>query len=188
MKRGSAMCKLITNVGSMFSGKSTELQRQGERHILAGHEVVYIKPDIDDRYGEEYISTHKGVRVQATPVPIDGDIREYISEKTKVILIDEVQFFDGRIVNDIWTLLEKGVHVYTSGLDMDWRGQPFETVQGLMAIADEVHKFHAVCSHCGADAVHSAKLESNNTQRVELGEKDKYIPLCRKCYFKFMVN
>lgn len=46
--------KLILNVGSMFSGKSTELQRQGERHILAGHNIIFLKPDFDTRYGEVY--------------------------------------------------------------------------------------------------------------------------------------
>lgn len=178
--------KLIINTGSMFSGKSTELQRQGERHLLAGHKVIFLKPDLDNRYGANEIVNHKGVRVTAQSIPVDDDIRTYISDDIQIVLIDEVQFFDGRIFNDIWDLLEQGKTIYCSGLDMDFRGQPFEVIANLMCLADEVNKFHAVCSHCGADAVYSAKLESDSTQRVELGEKDKYKPLCRNCYYEFM--
>lgn len=177
--------KLVVNTGSMFSGKSSELIRLGERHIIRGDKVVYIKPDIDQRYGASVICTHKGNSVEAHSIAIDDDIRDYIDEDVNVILIDEVQFFDGRIVNDIWTLLEQDKTVYVSGLDMDYLGQPFPVVQDLMAIADDVRKYHAVCQHCGDDAVHSARL-SGTGAIVEIGEKDKYIPLCRKCYFRFV--
>jgi len=180
--------KLILNVGSMFSGKSTELQRQGERHILAGHDVIFLKPDLDTRYGDNEIVNHKGVRVVAKSIPIDDDIRNYIPQEKQVILIDEVQFFDTGIILDIARLLESGKMVYCSGLNLDYLGAPFEIVANLMAMADTVNNFHAVCSHCGEDAVFSAKLEANSTQRLELGEKDKYIPLCRECYYKFMDN
>lgn len=179
--------KLVVNTGSMFSGKSTELQRQGERHIIAGHNVIYVKPEMDTRYSESAIVNHKGEKVVALPVPT-YDIACYIPEDKQVILIDEVQFFNTCVVEDIKNFLKAGKTVYCSGLDMDFKGEPFEVVANLMAIADEVNKFHAVCSHCGVDAVFSAKLESNSTQRVELGEKDKYIPLCRDCYYKFMKN
>lgn len=180
------MGKLVVNTGSMFSGKSTELQRQGERHLLASHKVQFIKPNIDNRYGDNEIVSHKGVRVNAQPVSIDDDIKFYISEYTQVVLIDEIQFFNNRIVEDIRALLMYGITVYCSGLDMDYLGQPFEVVASLMCMADEVNKFHAVCSHCGTDAVYSAKYDIHASQRFELGEKDKYIPLCRKCYYKFM--
>lgn len=178
--------KLIVNTGSMFSGKSTELQRQGERHIIAGHDVIFLKPDLDTRYGKNVIVNHKGDKVVAKPIPIDDNIRNYISPEKQVVLIDEVQFFDTGIILDIARLLEQGKAVYCSGLDMDFMGEPFEVVANLMAMADEVNKFHAVCSSCGEDAVFSAKLNSDSSQRVELGEKDKYKPLCRECYCKFM--
>lgn len=177
--------KLIVNTGSMFSGKSSELIRQGERHVIRGDKVVYIKPDIDNRYGESVICTHKGNSVQAHSVAVDEDVRTYIDKHTQVVLIDEVQFFNERIIDDVWNLLKEGKIIYVSGLDMDYLGQPFNVVQGLMAIADEVNKFHAVCLHCGDDGVHSARL-SGSSNVIEIGEKDKYIPLCRSCYFDFV--
>lgn len=173
--------KLVVNCGGMFSGKSTELIRQGERHMLAGHKVVFIKPQFDDRYSEDEIVNHKGQKVKALSITSNDNIllmEDVMS--ADVVLIDEVQFLSN-IVIKIECLLKQGKAIYCSGLDMDYLGKPFETVASLMALADEVNKFHAVCAHCGEDAVFSKKL-SDSTNRFDLGEKDKYIPLCRKCY------
>lgn len=172
--------KLEVNTGSMFSGKSRELQRQGERHTIAGHKVAYLTPSMDDRYGEGVVSTHKGTRVPAIPVDINESILNSIPYGTQVVCVDEVQFFKGEIVEDILFLVEGGVTVYVSGLDMDFRGEPFPNTMQLMARADKVHKYQAVCEGCGEDAIHSVRT-SDGTEVVELGEKDKYVPLCRKC-------
>ena len=179
------MSKLIVNSGSMFGGKTRELQRLGERHKIAGHNVLYLKPDFDNRYGKEHISTHDGNKVEAIPVSITDSIFNYITKDTEVVLIDEVQFFNSSIVNEIMELVENGVNVYVSGLDMDFQGNAFEATSELMALADEVNKFHAVCGKCGSDAIFSAKTNGNSSSRIEVGEKDKYIPLCRRCYYEF---
>lgn len=186
------MSKLVVNVGGMFSGKSTELLRQGERHMRAGHNVVFIKPKTDNRYSDTEIVTHNGQSVMANIADPAESILKYAEEGTDVVLIDEVQFFTKRIIPSIWCLLDRGISVYCSGLDMDFLGDGFETVNELMAIADEVNKLHAVCKHCGEDAVMSAKKNfhdfSQAHERVELGSDDLYIPLCRQCYIKFMAN
>lgn len=175
--------KLVVNCGGMFSGKSTELMRQGERHMIAGHNIVFVKPLIDNRYSNDEIVNHKGQKVKAINVK-DGnsllEMKDII--EADVVLIDEVQFIDN-VVEAIKTLLQLKKTVYCSGLDMDYKGDPFETVATLMAMAEEVNKFHAVCSGCGEDALFSHKTNESK-ERIELGEKDIYIPLCRKCYQK----
>lgn len=180
------MSKLVVNVGGMFSGKTTELQRQGERHILAGHKVIFIKPSIDTRYSEDEIVTHTGHKVQALSVTT-ADLLKKIEELIQydAVLFDEVQFFDGVITSVVWLLLRSGVNVYASGLDMDYKGDGFITTLGLMAIADEVNKFHAVCECCGADAVVTGtRIEEEIEGSIKLGAKETYIPLCRECFFK----
>lgn len=175
--------KLVINCGGMFSGKSTELMRQGERHMLAGHKVVFLKPQLDNRYAEDEIVNHKGQKVTAINITEQDNIL-LINDVmyADVILVDEVQFMSN-IVPKIECLLKHGKTIYCSGLDMDYLGKPFVTVSTLMAMADEINKFHAVCSHCGEDAVFSKKL-SKSQSRIELGEKDMYTPLCRKCYYE----
>lgn len=179
------MGKLIVNVGGMFSGKTTALIQQGERYILAKRKVVYVKPEIDNRYSEDSIVTHKGQGVEAISMPTEG-----LSAKVfnfDVILIDEVQFFDGRIVSEIEYLLQLGKTVIVSGLDMDFQGEGFEVTMKLMAKADVVNKYKAVCEECGEDATFSYR-KNTSKEKVVLGEKDTYKPLCRKCYYNKQKN
>lgn len=186
------MSILTVNVGGMFSGKSTELQRQGERHVLAGHRIVFIKPDIDNRYSETDVVTHTGQKAKALSVPTHAKLTDFINPtEVDVILIDEVQFFTQRIIPSIWYFLSNDVKVYASGLDMDFLSDGFPTTEKLMAMADVVQKFHAVCEECGEDAVITAKRhfhESASSDVVELGAKETYIPLCRSCYVDYMTT
>ena len=54
--------------GSMFSGKSEELIRRVRRAIIARQEVAVFKPQIDDRYGIQHITSHDGQTVAAIAV------------------------------------------------------------------------------------------------------------------------
>ena len=174
--------KLIVNTGSMFSGKSTELLRQGERHLLAGKSVIYLKSAIDNRYQAGKINTHSGKHYDALKMNIEKSILTVEVLSSDVILIDEIQFFKEQAINDIKKLLLMNKIVYVSGLDIDSEGEPWQTTMYLMAIADEVQKFKAVCYHCGADAYISAKISPDHKERIDVGSYDKYIPLCRDCY------
>lgn len=179
--------KLVVNVGGMFAGKSSALITQGQRHLLAGHQVIYVKPDIDNRYSDEQIVTHDGQRVEAVKLGIaEQDTLKSLKgiKKAEVILIDEVQFFNPARLSEIESLVDEGKVVYCSGLDMDFKAEPFQVTAYLMAIADEVYKYSAVCSDCGADSYVTAKT-SGSSERVEVGSKDLYKPVCRKCYKKY---
>ena len=63
-----------------------------------------------------------------------------------VIGIDEIQFFDKEIVN-IVEKLENGHRVVVAGLDMDFRGEPFEPMPQIMAVSEQVTKLQvSMCS------------------------------------------
>ena len=132
--------------------------------------------------------SHKGAKVEAlrlTSLEILDKIEEL--KKHDAVLIDEAQFFDEILSSVVWELLKTGVNVYASGLDMNFLGKGFPTMNRLMAMADEVKKFHAVCEECGADAVVTGKRNfKEHGDIVEIGEKDLYMPLCRECFLKFM--
>ena len=68
-----------------------------------------------------------------------------------------------------------------AGLDTDYMGKPFGPIPGLMAIAEDVQKVHAICVKCGNLANHSHRLTKSH-KLVVLGEKDVYEPLCRQCF------
>ena len=180
-RKGGDSLKLVCNVGGMFSGKTTELLRQGRRHVLAGHNVVYLKPKFDDRYAENEVVTHLGDSVQAINVTDTLLCDEVLA--SDVILVDEAQFLPYCLITDFRLLLMKGKTIYVSALDMDAKGNGYLLVEGLMSLADYVNKFKAVCECCGSDATYTGKRVKNDV-RDELGSKDLYIPLCRKCYYK----
>lgn len=85
--------KLIVIVGSMFSGKSSELQRQVRRLNLAGKKYLVIKHASDTRYGKPTdCCTHDQQTMPALSVKCLWDVVEQC-RKVDVIGIDEGQFF-----------------------------------------------------------------------------------------------
>ena len=168
--------------GSMFSGKTEELIRRIKRARIARQKVEIFKPAIDIRYSSLDVVSHDENVVRSTPVENSSNIL-LLSADVDVIGIDEAQFFDKHLIEVAVQLANQGIRVIVAGLDMDFRGNPFGPIPGLMAVADYVTKVHAVCVRCGAIAQFSHRL-TEKEQVVLLGEKDIYEPLCRRCYIK----
>jgi len=166
--------------GSMFSGKTEELIRRLNRARIANQSILIFKPLKDVRYNKNNVVSHDSNELESIPVTNSEDIYEYISN-TNVVGIDEAQFFDMNLVEVCQKLAMKGTRVIAAGLDMDYLGQPFGPVPGLLAVAEYITKVHAICPHCGSLATHSYRL-SSETEQVVVGEKDKYEPRCRVCY------
>ena len=169
-------------VGSMFSGKTEELIRRLRRAEFAKLKVEIFKPKIDERYSEFDVVSHNENSIQSTPVDSSQNIL-LLSGEVDVIGIDEAQFFDKGLVEVCNKLAATGMRVIVAGLDMDFRGNPFGPIPGLMATAEYVSKVHAICVRCGSLANHSHRI-SMEDKLVVLGEKDVYEPLCRKCFMK----
>jgi thymidine kinase len=170
--------------GSMFSGKSEELIRRVRRAKFAKQEVKVFKPVIDNRYSEEEVVSHNGTSIICKPVASSIEILEYISEKTDVIAVDEVQFFDENISDVLTLLANQGYRVIAAGLDQDFRGEPFSVVPQLMAIAEIVTKLQAVCSVCGSPASRTQRLingkpASYHDPIILVGASESYEPRCR---------
>ena len=177
-KRGSI--EVIT--GSMFSGKTEELIRRLRRAQFAGLKVEIFKPSLDRRYSESRVVSHDEKSIVSTPVDNASAIL-LLAGDVKVVGIDEAQFFDDTIVDVCNRLADSGIRIVIAGLDMDFMGEPFGPMPGLLAIAEYVTKVHAICMRCGNLAQYSFR-KSDEEQVVVLGEKDKYEPLCRSCYNK----
>lgn len=167
--------------GSMFSGKTEELIRRVKRAKIAKQQVVIFKPSIDKRFHARHVVSHNANAVMSMPVPSSSEILKHASN-CDVVGIDEAQFFDQGIVEVSIELANKGIRVIAAGLDMDFRGKPFGPMPSLMAVAEYVTKVHAICVECGDIAHYSHRLISSD-EKVVLGEKDVYEPLCRKCFY-----
>lgn len=179
--------KLIVHTGSMFSGKTSSLEKDMKRFTIAGYSTLAFKPIVDTRYEKNEIKTHDNTVLQAILIDSIEDIVKYVEEENpSVIGIDEVQFLGGKIDDILYSIekiLEKDITVILAGLDMDFEGRPFEIVKELMPISDYLYKHHAVCVDCGTDAWVSHR-KIRNTERVVIGATKEYEPLCRRCYLK----
>ncbi len=168
--------------GSMFSGKTEELIRRLHWWTRARRRVQAFKAALDTRYTRDArIVSHSGLSVAATAVRSTDDLLASIEERTEVVGIDEIQFFDPSVVDAAVRLANRGRLVVVAGLDQDWRGAPFEVVARLMALAEDVFKLRAVCAQCGAPAMHSQRLEPDDA-RIAVGGADQYEPRCRRCF------
>lgn len=179
--------KLIIHTGSMFSGKTSSLEKDIKRFKIAGYNTLAFKPAVDTRYNTSEIISHDSTSLEAILVENIKEIIDYCRDSNpNVIAIDEVQFLGGgidNIVEGIKELLSKEITVIVAGLDIDFTGKPFEALKELMPIADYLNKHHAVCVKCGTDAWVSHR-KTKDTERVVIGATKEYEPLCRKCFLE----
>ncbi|MBC7387128.1 MAG: thymidine kinase [Cryobacterium sp.] len=173
--------------GSMFSGKTEELMRRVKRAQFGRQKVQVFKPKIDNRYSEDHVQSHDANRIHSIPVENARDILEKVDDNTRVVGIDEVQFFDDSIIEVCNKLAYRGVRVICAGLDMDFRAQPFGPMPKLLAIAENVTKLQAVCVRCGLPASRSQKVEGDESL-VAVGAKGMYEARCRFCHEPNIAN
>ncbi len=174
-------------IGPMYSGKSEELIRRLKRARIAKQNVLVFKPKIDDRYSKEDVVSHSGDSIDAIPIENPSEIYDYIDNKVQVVGIDEVQFFDEKIVDIAVDLANKGIRVIAAGLDMDFKGEPFGPTPKLLAVAEFVDKIQAVCSVCGQPATRSQRLIDGKPAKyddpiIQVGAVESYEARCRKCH------
>ena len=165
--------------GCMFSGKTEELIRRMKRAEIARQRLQIFKPVIDDRYGKEFVASHNANRVDSIPVAHAQEILEKLDDRTRIVGIDEAQFFDKSLVEVVERLAKRGIRVVIAGLDMDYKGKPFGPMPELLAIAEQVTKLHAICVVCGAPATHSQRVATSDDSQVLVGAHDSYEARCR---------
>jgi thymidine kinase len=168
--------------GSMFSGKTEELIRRLRRAQFSGLRVEIYKPAVDKRYSESRIVSHDDRSFRSVPVDNASSIL-LLAGNADVVGIDEAQFFDMSVTDVCNRLADNGKRIIAAGLDMDFKGNPFGPMPGLLAIAEYITKLHAICMRCGSLAHYSFR-KSDDPHVVLLGEKDLYEPLCRSCFNK----
>jgi len=183
MKHEVGSVEVIT--GSMFSGKTDELIRRLRRATIARQKVQVFKPVIDQRYGNEQVTSHAGTAFDAIPIQKARDILQYLDPKTTVVGIDEAQFFDEEIVTLVQDLANRGIRVIVAGLDTDFRGEPFGFMPVLMAQAERVDKLQAICMVCGEPACRTQRLVNGkpahyNDPVIIVGASELYEARCRK--------
>jgi thymidine kinase len=167
--------------GCMFSGKTEELIRRLRRAKIAKQKVVIFKPKIDIRYSNNSIVSHSE---QSLPSILIENAEEIIplAGDAQVIGIDEAQFLSNDLIEICNQLADQGKRVIVAGLDMDYRGIPFEPIPQLLSIAEYITKSLAICVVCGNPADRTQR-KTTSSERVVVGAADVYEARCRKCHY-----
>jgi thymidine kinase len=90
------------------------------------------------------------------------------SNNYKVIAIDEVMFFGEELLKTIDIFRKKGKMILASGLDLDFKAEPFGIMPKILAFADDVIKTHGTCEYKGCSDL------ANRTQRLINNEPAHY--------------
>jgi thymidine kinase len=167
--------------GSMFSGKTQELIRRLRLATIARQKVQVFNSALDVRYAKDHIVSHDRHQIPSRAVRRSVDILRLVEPETRVVGIDEVQFFDPGIVGVCEKLANGGRRVIIAGLDQDYRGRPFEITAKFLALGEFVSKQLAICVTCGNPANRSQRL-SGSKKRIQVGAADQYEARCRRCF------
>ena len=171
--------------GSMFSGKTEEMIRRLRRAVIAKQKVQVFKPIIDTRYNEGKVTSHAGLDFEAIPVNDSQELLERLDPTTTVVGVDEAQFFDLGIVQAVELMANKGLRVIVTGLDMDFRGEPFGCMPEMLARAEKLDKLQAICMVCGEPASRTQRLVNGKPAKFDdpiviVGAAELYEARCRK--------
>jgi thymidine kinase len=164
--------------------------------------VQLFKPSLDNRFGLENIASHDGLKRAVTFIPDATRILDCLEDGTRVVGIDEVQFFDSNVVEMCEGLANSGRTVVVSGLIKDFRDEyfPFRDRQGnmseLVRRADYMIYLKAICTHeeqneiCGREATRvqrfiDGRVAPYDSPLVVVGGKESYAPRCREHFHAY---
>jgi thymidine kinase len=167
-------------IGPMFSGKTTRLINIYRQYSLLNKKIFLCKPKIDTRYSsKQQFVTHDQLTVPCTTI---HDVSELYSNQeymnSDIILIEEAQFF--LEFND-FIRSQKHKHFYITSLNGDCHQNNFGDIHLLLSYCDSIEFLTAFCIQCGdgTKAIFTHK-KTNDLNIIDIGESDKYIPVCRK--------
>ncbi len=158
MDHGPGAGRLEVVAGPMFAGKTEELVRRVHRAQVAGRGVVVVGHALDTRSGPGRVASHSGLEVASSTVGSAAEIPALVEPGTRMVAVDEAQFFGTELVDVAVRLADGGLVVVVAGLSVTFDGRPFDPLPGLMAVAESVTKLTAVCAVCGRDAAYHVRL------------------------------
>ena len=155
------MAKLYFRYGAMGSSKSANALMVRYNYIERGQTAILIKPDGENRDGEDIIKSRIGLSEKAYTL---SWLKEHISKMDKAdlwdcIIVDECQFLASQDVDYLADIVDDyDCPVICYGLRTDFLGNLFDASARLMAIADVIEEVPTVC-WCGKKAHFNARIK-----------------------------
>ena len=160
------MASVYFYYSAMNAGKSATLLQSNHNYRSNGMHTALFTPRLDDRYGEGQITSRIGLQASAlvasnqTLIFFAHLTQAHAEQSIACVLIDESQFLTR--VKFFWLTMvvdQLGIPVLCYGLRTDFRGEPFEGSQYLLAWADIISEIKTIC-HSGRKAIMNARLDA----------------------------
>ena len=168
-------------IGPMFSGKSSYALSYVRRQRAIGKTVLVIKPNIDNRYGNEsFVVTHNNEKIPCMMWNVKDPLCGISDIKYDCFVVEEAQFFNHLQHFCSHLLLNEHKHILVVGLDGCAKQKKFGEILDIIPMATSLTKLTALCSECknGTPAPYTKKLENHNYAQVDVGGAEKYVAVC----------
>jgi len=168
----------IVNTHDGYGGLNGILLKPGEE-TTKGLQFVLGYNDMKPTSIKEVSSVEFVARIEETG--------KSLIDEADVIAFDEGQFFSEKLPALCEELVAMGKRVIVAGLDLNFAGEPFWPMPNLMALADYVDKFQAVCVICGGTATRTQRLDehgnpvSGDQPEIVVGGITLYQARCHNC-------
>tara|TARA_B100001758_G_C18408314_1_gene613748 strand:+ start:713 stop:1276 length:564 start_codon:yes stop_codon:yes gene_type:complete len=166
--------------GPMFGGKTTRMLAALERYRYQNKTTILFKPDIDDRYSDSKVVTHKGQEHTSILVKSGEEILEQ-GALHDVVAVDELFMIPGS-ARACFDLYRQGKTILISSLQLSSQPSgyvPFDEVKEIMPWATSIEICPAVCAKCDRDAYYTERL-CKEEREVLVGGAESYQPVCYK--------
>lgn len=191
--------KLYFYYGCMGSGKSLQLLATAHNFQIHSIPFIIFKSEIDDRDGENVIHSRALGDRSCVSISKVNDLFKVICEyknndvwglgEIAWILVDEAQFLTAEQVDQLAAIVDKfGINVICYGLRTDFQTHLFEGSKRLFEVADTISEIKSSC-YCNSKTIFNARINADGKvitdgEQVEIGGDDRYVSLCRKCYYE----
>lgn len=181
------MANLHFHYGVMSSSKSAALIINAHNFTQNHIKTEVIKPSFDTRFGTETITSRIGLKWDAISTP---NLNNYIpAPETKVILVDEVQFFKPSDINKLVQIADtQNKIVMCYGLMTDSNENIFPASRRLIEVGAKLHRMESNCqiTGCMKMATHHLRFAQDGTvihagDQFALGDSN-YKSVCRQHY------
>ncbi|MBN1914399.1 MAG: thymidine kinase [Parachlamydiales bacterium] len=187
-KNRQATAKLYFRYGAMGSAKTLNLLAVAHNYELQGKRVYLIKPEIDNRFGKEYIKSRAGLQRKADLLVNFESILNFEEfQGISCILVDEAQFISKKMVDQLRRVtIELNIPVICYGLRSDFKSNLFEGSKRLLEMADTIEEVKTTCHYCNKKATmnlrHVGGVATIEGPSIQLGTEEMYFPTCYRCY------
>lgn len=187
------MSNLIFKYGAMCAAKTADLIITKYNYDKNNVKNVAIKPSRDTREGVSYITSRLPIKCDAELVNNYFTVDYILNRESspEVILIDEIQFFDPKIVDVLVELADKhNKLIFCYGLLRTFKEDLFPTSARLVSVGAKLVELKSTCQHegCKNSADHTLAKYDDGTCvpfdapnfLIDTGKKINYFSLCRQ--------